>query len=196
MTNVPVMIPTFPAAHRSRSHMTTHEYYMKIALVLAENALARGEFPVGCIIVVDDLIMAEGKRSHSIGKGSNEIDHAEIHALRDFSSLQRGIDKNRATLYSTLEPCLMCYGACMISGIGKIVYAYEDAMGGGTGCNLERLPPLYREISMTITKNVLRHESLKLFAEFFKNPENQYLKNSLLARTTLSQAQILDRNVS
>lgn len=167
--------------------MSSHEYFMKIALILAEKALAMREFPVGCIIVVEDRIMAEGKRSRSFGKGSNEIDHAEIHALRDFSNLQGNFDKDKITLYSTLEPCLMCYGAILISGIGKIVYAYEDAMGGGTGCNLKSLAPLYRQTPVSITKNILRNESLALFGEFFNHPENQYLKDSFLARYTLDQ---------
>jgi tRNA(adenine34) deaminase len=171
--------------------MHSEAYYMNLALTLAEKALAEGEFPVGCIIVADDEIVAEGKRSHSTGRGPNEIDHAEIQALRNFSYISGEFNRDNVVIYSTMEPCLMCYGAILISGIGKIVYAYEDAMGGGTALNRESLPPLYQERRISIVKYVLRNESLKLFADFFKNPKNQYLKDSLLARYTLDQDRLL-----
>jgi tRNA(adenine34) deaminase len=176
--------------------MHSEEYYMNIALSLAGKALAEGEFPVGCVIVADGEIVAEGKRSNSTGKAPNEIDHAEIQALRNFSDIPREFNRGNVAIYSTMEPCLMCYGAILISGIGKIVYAYEDAMGGGTACNRKFLPPLYRERRISIARLVLRNESLKLFADFFKNPQNQYLKDSLLAKYTLDQDRLLANHVA
>ena len=81
----------------------------------------------------------------------------------------------------------MCFGALMISGIGKIIFAYEDAMGGGTQCDLTKLPPLYKENQISVIPNILRQKSLQLLKAFFSNPENTYLKGSLLATYTLSQ---------
>ena len=81
----------------------------------------------------------------------------------------------------------MCFGASMIAGLGQIVFAYEDVMGGGTGCELQSLPLLYKKSDIEITPGVLRAESLALFKTFFSNPANTYWKGSLLERYTLSQ---------
>ena len=81
----------------------------------------------------------------------------------------------------------MCLGALILNGIGKVVYAYEDIMGGGTGCDVTKLSPLYSEQSISIVSNILRQESLELFKAFFRNPENAYWRNSLLAGYTLKQ---------
>ena len=81
----------------------------------------------------------------------------------------------------------MCLGALILSGIGTVVYAYEDVMGGGTRCDLKRLTPLYQNHPISIVSNVLRRESLDLFKAYFKDPENAYWRGSLLARYTLDQ---------
>ena len=158
-----------------------YEFYMKKALEQAEQALETGEFPVGCVLVYQDQILETGARRRSTGGNRNEIDHAEIVALRRLSDLGEAIDHSQITAFSTLEPCLMCYSALILAGIGEIVYAYEDIMGGGTGCELSRLTPLYRDSSLIVVPGVLRAESLKLFKKFFADPANDYLKRSLLA---------------
>jgi len=162
-----------------------YEYFMKIALEQAKMALEAGEFPVGCILVHEDKILVTGARRFSRGSNRNEIDHAEIVALRRLSKLGDAIDPSRITAFSTMEPCLMCYSALILAGIGSIVYAYEDVMGGGTGCDLSRLTPLYRDSSSKVVPGILRAESLKLFKAFFSNPESDYFKQSLLAEYTL-----------
>ena len=167
--------------------MMNDEYFMGKALELAEQALELGEFPVGCILVYENRIVATGRRTHSTSDALNELDHAEINALRDFSRVRPAVDPKKVTLYCTLEPCLMCYGAILISGIGRIVYAYEDAMGGGTRCPLSDLPALYHQQAAVISSDVSRRESLKLFGEFFSNPDNRYWKDSRLAKYTLEQ---------
>jgi tRNA(adenine34) deaminase len=162
-----------------------YEYFMKKALVQAEQALRAGEFPVGCVLVFQDKILETGARLSSSGGNRNEIDHAEMVALRRLSYLGNSIDHGQITAFSTLEPCLMCYSALILAGIGEIVYAYEDIMGGGTGCELSRLTPLYRDSSLSVVPGILRAESLRLFKDFFADPANDYLKNSLLAEYTL-----------
>ena len=119
---------------------------MKKALDLARQALDSGEFPVGCIVVHENEIVSTGSRIGTTGGAPNEIDHAEMVALRNLANRSIDADPGRMTLYCTLEPCLMCFGAILLSNIGKIVYAYEDVMGGGTGCDLNALNPLYKTI--------------------------------------------------
>lgn len=164
-----------------------NEYFMEIAITQAEAALSNGEFPVGCVIADQREVIATGARQGSAGGRPNEVDHAEILALRNLSVQDRQVDKNELTIFSTMEPCLMCFGAIILSGIPKIVYAYEDVMGGGLSCNLINLKPLYRNARVRIVPNVLREKSLMLFRRFFQNPKNDYWKGSLLARYTLEQ---------
>ncbi len=160
----------------------TDEKFMGLALEEARKALAAGDFPVGCVIADGQQVVASGFRTASRGVMANEIDHAEIIALRHFVKSPLDIPKERLCLYSTLEPCLMCFGAILISGIHRIVYAFEDVMGGGTRCNRQELPPLYRDIDLTIVGNVLREESIALMRAFFSNPDNRYLRDTLFAR--------------
>ena len=162
-------------------------YFMGQALALAENALAHNEFPVGCVIVHNDRILATGARTGSSGPRPNEIDHAEMVALRRLSVLPQAQTPEKLRLFCTLEPCLMCFGAILLSGIGEIVYAYEDVMGGGTACQTDTLTPLYRDHKIGIIAHVQRQASLKLFQAFFASTDNHYWQDSLLARYTLAQ---------
>ncbi len=163
-----------------------YEYFMRKALNLAEKALSKGEFPVGCVMVYQNKVLVSGSRIYSKGTNINETDHAEIIALRQLAQ-KKDVEKSKVSVFCNLEPCLMCYGALIISGIGEIVYAYEDVMGGGTCCDLSILTPLYRNARISLTPNILRNESLKLFKTYFSNPETNYLQDSLLATFTLSQ---------
>lgn len=162
---------------------------MQIALTQAEEALAQGEFPVGAIFVYEDQILVSGRREHSQDQNDtvNEIDHAEVLALRKLISQKSIIPLEDITVYSTMEPCLMCYSTLILNGIRKIVYGYEDVMGGGTNLPLQQLNPLYKEMQIELVRDVLREQSLSLFKRFFANPENNYWKDSLLSSYTLSQ---------
>ena len=161
---------------------------MKMALDQARKALDAGEFPVGCVLVHQNRILATGARKGSMGNFPNEIDHAEMIALKCVAGMDINTDKKEMVLFTTMEPCLMCLGALILNGIGEVVYAYEDVMGGGTGCNLAGLTPLYRNQKISIVPHILRQQSLELFKAFFQNPENSYWKGSLLAEYTLRQS--------
>lgn len=164
-----------------------HSHFMAEALRLAQGALERGEFPVGCVMVYQGDIIASGVRRHTRGNAKNEIDHAEMVALRRLSELPEEIDTGRVIVYCTMEPCLMCLAALIINGIRTIIYAYEDVMGGGTSCNLAQLKPLYSSHPIKIVPDIMRNRSVALFKTFFADPHNDYLQNSLLARYTLNQ---------
>ena len=169
------------------SQIDTDKNYMEIALKAAADALVSGEFPVGCVIADDRGIRATGTRKNSAGESINELDHAEIVALRHLSENGHAVEPATLTIYSTLEPCLMCFGAILISGIRRIVYAYEDAMGGGSACDRSVLPSLYSDAAVVIIPNVFRQKSLALFQSYFKNPASVYLKETFFAEYTLRQ---------
>lgn len=166
-----------------------HETFMRLALQQAQLALRNNEFPVGAVIVAEGEAVATGRRENSRNETANELDHAEIVALRDLLARRPDIDRKTLTVYSTMEPCLMCYSTMLLNGIRTFVYAYEDAMGGGTSLQLAHLAPLYQgmETEVRILPHILRQESLALFKTFFTSPENNYWQDSMLAEYTLGQ---------
>ncbi len=164
-----------------------YNYFMNQALEQGKKALVLGEFPVGCVIVGNNEILATGFRTGTTGAFANEVDHAEMIALKQLASLDINRKNMETALFTTMEPCLMCLGATILGGIRKVVYALEDVMGGGTSCDFKSLAPLYKNAGMTIVPHILRSESLALFKDFFRNPENIYWKESLLSDYILSQ---------
>ena len=162
-----------------------HERFMAAALDQAAMAARQGDFPVGCVLVCNQQVAAAGFRRNSTGN-PNEIDHAEIIALREYLDSQ-GADPGRTTLYSTMEPCLMCFSTLILSGIRTIVYGYEDVMGGGTRLRLADLPPLYADMEVTVIPHIMRKQCLQMFKDFFSDKKNDYWRDSLLARYTLQQ---------
>ena len=167
--------------------MSYHETFMREALLEAREALTAKEFPVGCVLVYEDEIVSRGRRINSRAPDDNEMDHAEILALRKLFVQYPQIERSNIVVYSTMEPCLMCYATLLLNGIRTIVYAYEDVMGGGTSLDLKKTTPLYREMSVAVTPHILRRESLELFKIFFADPDNTYWQDSPLARYTLQQ---------
>lgn len=163
-----------------------HEKYMAIALGEAKKALSAGDFPVGCVITDANGVICKAKRENS-GVQGNELDHAEIVALRKLYLAHRHRIAPGLIIYSTMEPCLMCFSTLILNNITTIVYAYEDVMGGGTNVELQALNPLYASMKVDIISHISRVDSLLLFKKFFGKNQNKYLHESLLARYTLEQ---------
>ena len=161
---------------------------MGLALEQAKKAYDKGEFPGGGVIVEAGKVIANGARSGTARDQRivSETDHAEIRALKQIEAGSRPPAPRDLTIFSTMEPCLMCFGAILLSGINRIVYAYEDPMGGGTRCDLRKLPPLYAKAKINVVPGVLRQKSLDLFYGFFNKETNLYWKNSYLEGYTCS----------
>ena len=167
--------------------IVNREHYMQAALAEAGKALAAGEFPVGCVLVCGGRIIATGSRTGTAAGGRNEVDHAEMVALRRMSARFPAGPPAPLTVFCTMEPCLMCLGALVLNNVTEIVYAYEDVMGGATRCRLSGAGPLYQNTGLSVTAGFMRTESLTLFKAFFEKPQNAYWRDSLLARYTLAQ---------
>lgn len=159
--------------------------FMLEALVEANQALENQEFPVGCVIVAGEKILARGQRANSLS--GNELDHAEIVALRELRKNYPDRLNEELVAYSTMEPCLMCFSALLLNNVHTIVYGYEDIMGGGTNIPLTELKPLYAHKKVHIVPGVMREECLKLFKRYFSEDTSGYWKDSLLAHYTLEQ---------
>ena len=102
--------------------------YIKRALALANEALAAGEVPVGAVVVKDGVIIGEGRNRREEKKSA--LSHAETEAI---SAANRNVGDWRldgATIYVTLEPCLMCAGAIAAARISEIVFGAYDTERG------------------------------------------------------------------
>lgn len=139
--------------------------YMSLALEEAKKALAKDEVPVGAILVW------EGKgvvaRTHNTREsGKNALGHAEISAINEACKTLGGWRLHKATLYVTLEPCLMCTGAILSARIKRVVYGAPDPKAGGMGglCDL-------REVGFPhtpeVTAGVEEEKCKALLGEFF-----------------------------
>ena len=104
---------------------------MRAALAEAKNAAGEGEIPVGAIIVVNGEIIATG-RNCSVAT-SDPSAHAEIIALRAAGSGLGNYRLPNATLYVTLEPCVMCTGAIVQARLKRVVFGAYDKKAGALG---------------------------------------------------------------
>ena len=108
--------------------MFTDEYFMKEALRQAQLAYDAGEVPVGAVVTWDSKIIARGH--NQVEQLCDSTAHAEMIALTAAFNKLGSKYLPEATLYVTLEPCLMCCGAMYWSKLGRIVYGAEDAKNG------------------------------------------------------------------
>lgn len=106
----------------------THDYFMRQALREAQAAYDAGEIPVGAIVVADGKILGRG---HNMTERlTDPTAHAEMIALTAAFGALGSKYLREATLYVTLEPCLMCCGALYWSKIGRVVYGGADVKNG------------------------------------------------------------------
>ena len=116
--------------------------FLRQAIRLAEQTERRGNLPIGAVLVLDGKIVAKGM--NSIWKPTMELTrHAEMEALRSAPSHLWPRSKDM-TLFTTLEPCVMCAGAILLHRIGHLVFGATDP-NGGIGVSLGSLPPYFRE---------------------------------------------------
>ncbi len=139
------------------------ELYMKKALIEAQNAFNEGEVPVGAIIVMNDRVIAKGY--NQVEKLTDSTAHAEIIALTAAFNFLGSKYLPDATLYVTLQPCLMCSGALYWSKIGRVVYGAEDEKNGykRVAGNISPFHP-----KTILTGSILPEECAKLMKDFFR----------------------------
>ena len=139
----------------------TDEYYMKMALREAEKALEAEEVPVGAIIVQNERIIARG--NNQVERLGDPTAHAEILALTSAFNFLGSKYLPEATIYITIEPCLMCAGALYWSKIARIVYGAPDDKNGYSTKSAWPFHP-----KTELTKGVLAEECASLIKKFFK----------------------------
>ncbi|MBU9824560.1 tRNA adenosine(34) deaminase TadA [Rahnella sp. L151-1A] len=147
------------------------EHWMRYAMTLALKAQDEGEVPVGAVLILDNQVIGEGW-NRSIGH-HDPTAHAEIMALRQGGDTIRNYRLLDATLYVTLEPCVMCAGAMIHSRIRRVVYGAADAKTGAAGSllNILRHPGMNHQID--ITAGVLAEACSEQLSRFFRFRRSQ-----------------------
>lgn len=142
------------------------EAFMRAALAEARVGLASGEVPVGAVVVLDDVI---------VGQAHNEpialVDptaHAEILALREAARKTGNYRLPRATLYATLEPCVMCCGAILHARVARVVYGAADPKAGAVESRHRLLGAGWSNQRIEAVGGVLEGECGALLKEFFE----------------------------
>ena len=139
----------------------TDEKFMSLALLEARKALAADEIPIGCVIVSQNQIIGRG---HNLTETLSDVTaHAEIQAITAAAETLGGKYLPDATLYVTVEPCVMCAGAIGWAQISRIVYGAPDPKRGYATYAPRAFHP-----KATVTAGVLEDECKELIQEFFK----------------------------
>ena len=139
---------------------------MREALALAAEAARAGEVPVGAVVVVDGSVIGRG-RNAPIGT-HDPTAHAEIAALRDAARRLGNYRLTGATLYVTIEPCVMCVGALVHARIETLVYGAPEPKAGAIGSTQRAHEHPSLNHRMTVVSGVLARECRDLVQKFFQ----------------------------
>ncbi|MDQ0346523.1 nucleoside deaminase [Ancylobacter vacuolatus] len=142
---------------------TNDELMMAEALAEAAGALETCVFPVGAVLARGTQVLGRARKTMA----SNHLSHAEMNLFhRVFMGDYRFARADGLTLYTTLEPCVMCFGTLLHLPITRLVFAMEDAYGGCASVTLTGAPPRHQHRPLEIIGGVCRSEAQALFATF------------------------------
>lgn len=147
--------------------LTDDDYWMHEALRMAEHAGANQEVPVGAVVVAAGDLVGRGW-NQSISRRDPSA-HAEVVALRAAAKLMNNYRLPGATLYVTLEPCVMCVGAMLHARIKRLVFGARDPKTGAAGSVFDLLTDTRHNHSIEVTKGILEQRCGHLLKEFFQH---------------------------
>ncbi len=153
-----------------------HEKYMRLALKEAAKAELMDEVPIGAVIIKDGKVIA---RAHNLKEKNNQATHhAEMLVIQKASKKIGTLYLKDCDLYVTLEPCMMCMGACVLSRVRHIYYGTSDPKGGAIESVIQ-----FKEIKRLnhypeITSYILKEECSQILKDFFKKKREEKKKLS------------------
>jgi tRNA(adenine34) deaminase len=143
------------------------ERHMRAALREAEKARAKGEVPIGAVIVLDGRVIARGHNLKELKRDATA--HAELVALRKAQRKSANWRITGATVYVTLEPCPMCLSALIQSRVARIVYGAADPVMGACGSKVD-LTAVHTANPNVVVEGGLRAEACKqVIDDFWRN---------------------------
>ncbi len=165
--------------------MTEHERYMKEALVLARQAAAVGDIPVGCVIVKNGEIIGRGRNRRE--EGQDATAHAELEAIRDACGETGCWRLHGAKLYVTLEPCPMCAGGIINARIDAIYYGAKEEKMGCCGSVLNLFEERFNH-HPRIYGGILREECGSVLREFFEGLRDERTDKKFRFNTSVTKS--------
>ena len=146
--------------------MTGDDFFMSEALALARRAEANGEVPVGAVVAIAGEVRGRGFNSPI--RLSDPTAHAEMLAIREAAAAMGNYRLESATLYSTIEPCVMCAGALVAARVGRLVFGARDLRFGGVRSKFGLADSELLNHRVEIVEGVLASECLELVKRFFE----------------------------
>jgi len=151
---------------RVDNNSNNDDLFMEIALEEARVAKTEGEVPVGAVIVSGNEILA---RAHNCPISTHDPSaHAEIMAMRAAAAILGNYRLGGATLYVTLEPCVMCCGAIIQARISRLVFGTRDVKGGAVLSLYRLLDDGLANHRVAITEGILRDVCAEIMSGFFR----------------------------
>ncbi len=141
-------------------------YFMRIALEEAMKGFDEDEVPIGAVVVSKEGVIL-GKGFNSPISSNDPTAHAEINAIRDAARFEKNYRLTNSTLYVTLEPCLMCYGAMVHARVGRLIFGAYDKRSGLTS-HLELIDRLNLNHKIDIEGGLLAEECGDILTRFFE----------------------------
>lgn len=142
------------------------EKFMRAALAEARKGSKKDEVPVGAVVVVDGRIIA---RAHNLRESLiDPTAHAEVLVIKKAAKKLGGWRLNKATLYTTLEPCPMCAGAIVHSRVRELVFGADDPKAGACGSIMNVVSSKHLNHRVKVVSGVLKKECSEILKEFFR----------------------------
>jgi tRNA(adenine34) deaminase len=145
--------------------MNMDEVYMHVALDLAREAEAAGEVPVGAVVVLEGQVIGNGRNSPIALQDPTA--HAEILALRAACRATGNYRLEHATLYTTIEPCVMCAGALVAARVSRLVFGARDLRFGGVRSKFRVADSEILNHRLEILEGVCGADCAELMLRFF-----------------------------
>jgi tRNA(adenine34) deaminase len=140
--------------------------FMLQALELAREAERAGEVPVGAVVVLDGAVIGRGRNSPIAL--SDPTAHAEMLALREAAAAVRNYRLEGATLYTTLEPCVMCAGALVAARVARLVFGARDLRFGGVRSKFRLADSALLNHRVEVIEGIGGAEGAELMRKFFE----------------------------
>lgn len=146
-------------------HLEVDAQYMDLALAEAKKGEAAGEVPVGAVLIADGLVAGRGFNQPI--SANDPTAHAEIVAIRDASQRLGNYRLSTATMYCTVEPCMMCAGAMIHARIARLVFGTPDPKAGSAGSIYNVLTDPRLNHRVEVASGIREAECAALLQDFF-----------------------------
>jgi tRNA(adenine34) deaminase len=146
--------------------MDEDEKWMKIAIDEAHLAMDENEIPVGAVLVQNNKLIAQSHNQPI--KNNDPTAHAEIEVLRKAGKKLLNYRLPKTTLYVTLEPCAMCFGAMIHARIERVVFGASDPKSGVCGSTIDLSSESIFNHQISVSSRVLEHDCKNILQSFFK----------------------------